>query len=212
MGIKSTFAVAMIAGLLTFTGDDAVVTDVYDLTLNLNVPQVVNNSESLGRRVYNKQMLKGEMHVTYRADGSREVSIKELVNRSFKVAGENVRYQVETEIVCWNLIGNNRTGVFKKPSVCLDIEAQPSYAWSWDPDSDNSFILKMAGYGSSYKYMRGYVSGTQGCSCMAYGHVSPTRMMGPYGKPYDYVADTAATIGSWRARLKKTMTGPQDSP
>lgn len=212
MGIKSAFAAVMVAGMAAMSGNDVVVTDVYSLTLNLRVPQVLDNSSSTGRRMYKVQRLSGELYVSYVDDGTVDISVEGLVNNSFKVGGANVRYQVTTDVRSWNLIGSNKTGIFKKPSICLDIEAFPSYVWSWEPDSDNSFILTLAGYGVSYKYIHGYVAGTQGCGCTAYGHKSPTRRMGPYGKPTPLVVDVAATYGTFKLKLKRTIVGGCDSP
>jgi hypothetical protein len=204
MGIKSVFAAMLAFGMTTIAGGDAVVTEVYSLRLYLKVPQVRDNSLSTGRRVYVRQRLEGEMYVTYSAD-SVDIAVVGLVNRNFKVGGKNVGYQVFTGVTCWNLIGDNRTGIFRRPSVCFSMEAQPSYAWSWEPDSDNSFVLTLSGFGTSYRVLHGYVSGTQGCGCAVFGHKSPTRRMGPRGQPLQ-VSDVAATFGTWHARLKGTST------
>ena len=205
MGIKSVFTAMLVVGMTTIAGGDAVVTEVYSLRMYLKVPQVLNNSLSTGRRVYTKQRLEGEMHVTYAGD-SVNIAVLGLVNKNFQVVGKNVEYQVYTDMTCWNLIGNNRTDTFRKPSVCFSMEAQPSYVWSWEPDSDNSFVLTLSGLGTSYRILHGYVSGTQGCGCTAYGHKSPTRRMGPCGRPM-HVSDVAATLGTWRAKLKYTYAG-----
>lgn len=205
MGIKSSLLAILLVGMTTVAGSGNVVTEVYSLKLHLKVPQVRDNSASMGRRAYAKQRLEGEMHVTYSGD-SVSIAVRGLVNKNFKVGGKNVEYQVVTDITCWNLIGNNRIDRFKKPSVCFSMEAQPSYAWPWKPDSDNSFVLTVSGFGASYKALRGYVSGTQGCGCAAYGHKSPTREMGPAGRPMQ-VSDMAATFGKWRAKLKRTYAG-----
>ena len=52
------------------------------------------------------------------------------------------------------------------------------------------------------KTLSGYAAGTIGCGCMAYGHVSPTRMLGFWGAT-DIVDDVAAVHGTWTAKLIK---------
>jgi hypothetical protein len=46
---------------------------------------------------------------------------------------------------------------------------------------------------------KGYVVGTQGCSCADYGHKSPTRI-GTINGPSDTIDDVAATFGNWSAK------------
>lgn len=46
------------------------------------------------------------------------------------------------------------------------------------------------------RFASGKVSGTLGCGCRAYGHVSPTRVAGPFG-PTDWVDDVAEVDGTW---------------
>ena len=193
---KALAAIAVMAALCC-----QATTDVYDIRLSLHVPQVVDNMQSRGKRVYKRQVLKGTMKVTYSEYGIPEVEITSLVNRNFKVQGQYVTYKVSTEYAAWNLIGNNATGVFKKPSVCASIEAQPSYVFSYEPTEDNSLILTLSGKGSSRKSLYGYAAGTLGCGCTDYGHISPTRVMGANG-PLGVVQDVAAVYGTWRAKLK----------
>lgn len=180
------------------------VTDVYSFTMNLQIPQVVNNSESMGKRVYKRQKLTGTLLVKYFDDDMAEVTVTNLVNKSFKAFGKNVTYDTETYYTVWNLIGNNATGVFKQPSVHLEAEAQPSYVAGYEPDNDNSLIISLSGKGSSKKRMTGYVTGTLGCGCTVYGHKSPTRVMGAYG-PLPIVHDVASIYGTWTAKLKNTI-------
>jgi len=186
------------------------VTDVYKFSMSMKIPQVVNNTQSLGERKYQAQRFEGWLYVRYKTNGTAEIRIEGLVNKTFKVGGSCVTYKVYVdENAVWNLIGSNRTGKFKKPSVCISIEAQPSYVYSYKPTDDNSLVLTLSGNGSSRKALSGYASGTLGCGCHDYGHVSPTRVMGPYGLPLDIVHDMASAYGTWKARLKYT-TGDKE--
>ena len=47
--------------------------DVYDITMQLKVPQVVDNSRSLGKRVYKLQKITGRLLVYYDDSGKGEV-------------------------------------------------------------------------------------------------------------------------------------------
>jgi hypothetical protein len=190
----------LLTSLMAATASAA--TDVYKFTMSLKVPQVVNNNQSKGKRVYQRQSLKGYLKVTYSDEDMPKVEITDLENHTFKVNGVNVTYVVDVSSVIWNLIGSNATGKFKTPSVCFNIEAQPSYVYAYKPTDDNSLILTLAGKGSSKKAISGYASGTLGCGCHDYGHVSPTRVMGPCG-PTDWVHDMASVFGTWKIKLEK---------
>lgn len=180
-------------------------TDVYSFRMNLDVPQVVNNSNSRGKRVYRRQRLEGTLTVTYHQDAPPDVAISGLKNRNYKVAGSPVAYKTTvSEYATWHLVGNNATGVFRKPSVCFGMEAQPSYAYAYEPTNDNSLVLTLSGKGRSRRRIRGHVAGTLGCGCSDYGHKSPTRVMGPYGRPLDIVVDVAGVSGTWKATLQSS--------
>lgn len=177
------------------------VTDVYALKIRLRVPQVVDNSVSTGKRKYKTQALVGTMEVEYATEGQPNVRIVALTNRTFKVGGVRVCYDAGIVSSRWNLIGSNRTGVFRTPSVCVEVDALPSYVASYKPTDDNSLVLTMAGAGSSVKRISGRVSGTLGCGCSDYGHVSPTRIAGACG-PLSIVDDVASVYGTWSATRK----------
>ncbi len=170
-------------------------TSVYDVSMTLHVPVIVDNSLSLGKRVYRTQRLKGRMEVRHDGESEPEVSFTYLYNRSHRVNGRNVTYDVYVDRVLWHAVGSNRTGVFKKSSITLSIEATPSYALA--DGEDNTLILVLSGRGSSEKTVKGYASGQIGCGCYAYGHVSPTRIYGTRT-----VVDTAAAYGSWTIRKR----------
>lgn len=195
--IKAVLAGALALFTLALSASQSqTIIDIYKFTMKLHVPQVLNNMESRGRRVYKSQNFIGTILVRYHKNATADVIVSCLTNRSFKVKGYPVTYDVETTYALWNLIGNNATEEFKKPSVYLELDAQPSYVASYKPTEDNSLILSLAGTGSSRKGIRGYVSGTLGCGCADYGHVSPTRVMGACG-PLPLVSDVAGVYGSW---------------
>ena len=165
--------------------------DVYDVTISLSVPRVYDNAASLGQRKYQRQKITGEMVVTYDGSGEPSITLRSLVNRTHKISGSCVRYSAtECELVRWHYIGDNKKCLFKTPSVSFYAEIDPSYNISQRVDEDNSLLLTFAGTGSSTlsKSMRGfsgartinrlhgYATGTLGCGCYAYGHVSPTRI------------------------------------
>lgn len=171
----------------------------YDLTMSLKVPAIVDNSRSLGKRVYKVQRIKGRVVVAHDKNGGEpSVEFRDMVNKSHKMSnGQYVKYATVVESGGWHAVGNNRTGVFKKPSVFLTIEATPSYALA--DGEDNTLIVTLAGgNGSSDRKISGYVAGQLGCGCYAYGHVSPTRILGTCT-----VVDTAAVWGSFT--MKKVM-------
>ena len=191
----------LLVSLMAATASAA--TDVYKLTMTLKVPQVVDNSYSKGKRVYKHQTLKGYLKVTY-ADGELpEIQIIGLENRNFKVSGSFVEYKTEVTYSIWNVIGSNATGKFRTPSICLQIDAQPSYVYSYEPTNDNSLILTLSGKGSSKKLISGYAAGTLGCGCTDYGHISPTRVMGFCG-PTEWVQDVASVFGTFRMKLESS--------
>lgn len=168
---------------------------VYDVTMHLRVPAIVDNMQSLGRRVYKVQLLKGQM--TVKDTGwEPDVTFTTLENRSHKVSRQYVSYDVVVDKVGWHAVGNNRTGNFRKASVFLSFEATPSYALA--DGEDNTLILTLAGRGSTDRAISGYAAGQLGCGCYAYGHISPTRIYGT-----GLVVDTAAVYGTWRARKVK---------
>jgi len=108
-------------------------------------------------------------------------------------------------------IGDNRSNKFSTPALNTSIIAEPSYALS-EMNEDNSLYIDLAGYGKSSKYlikqcqvistMSGYVTGTLGCGCSDYGHVSPTRVVGPYTFE-DLVVDVAPVYGTWKIKFKQ---------
>lgn len=185
--------------------------DTYKFKLSLSVPQVFSNTASLGYRKYKKQVIRGYMYINWLDDGTFYVNFSHLVNHNFKVGNLAVSYEGYEDksslLHSFTYIGDNKKNVFKKPCLCFQIELLPSYAIG-EPTSDNSFRLVLAGSGKSKqlkfktyritKKISGFASGTQGCSCSAYGHKSPTRLAGVLGNT-DEVNDVVATWGRWQA-------------
>lgn len=217
--ILGTFAVSV----LVFQTFASQVVDVYSLSISLRVPQVVDNSRSLGKRIYQKQKITGNLLVYYDDESgvASSVELDSLVNKTFKIGGSPVKYKsVESYLgisQIWNAIGSNKTGIFGKSSVCLNATLEPSYALS-QANNDNSLVLVFAGTstlatqklscGTKYKFLKsvsGYVVGTQGCGCHDYGHTSPTRVIGLYG-PTDQVIDVASVFGTWKAKFSYRTT------
>lgn len=59
------------------------------------------------------------------------------------------------------------------------------------------------------KSLNGKVAGTLGCGCRAYGHKSPTRVMGPYGATCS-VDDVAKVQGTWTAAFDQRVIIEED--
>lgn len=66
----ATMAFLIFIGLNIFARQTV---DVYDITMQLKVPQVVDNSRSLGKRVYKLQKITGRLLVYYDDSGEGEV-------------------------------------------------------------------------------------------------------------------------------------------
>lgn len=208
-------AFALFSAVLALAAPAATVTDVYTFTMSILVPRIYANDASLGYRKYQRQHLVGEMSITYDGNGEARpsVAVKSLVNRTQKVGGAPISYSctvgndgVTTRV---NLLGNNRTEKFEKPSIVFYMDAEPSYSIGPD-DEDNSLLVILSGYGltvnkSGLRIIRrlsGNVAGTLGCGCRAYGHVSPTRVAGSDGATDD-VDDVASVFGTWSAKWKR---------
>jgi len=191
--------------------------DIYSFCLNLKVPQVLDNTKSLGYRKYQTQRIKGDMYIKWLDDGSFAIEFGNLKNSRFKVNGAYVTYKgyEDSDVVYtrYNYIGSNKTEAFRTPCLCFYLELEPSYAKGGNTE-DNSFYVLLAGTGSSsFKRtygsriatrFHGYAAGTQGCGCAAYSHKSPTRNATIVG-PMDGVSDVVATYGTWSATWKRRM-------
>ena len=163
---------------------------VYDLTMTLHVPRVYDNWQSTGYRRYQRQKLVGT--VVASEDGTTVT----LENKTHKVGGKRVTYTCTVGQSEWHLIGNNATGLFKKSSITLGIEALPSYVPTYLPTDDETLVLTLSGSGTP-KYIRGNIAGTLGCGCAWYGHTSPTRDMFTWA-----VVDKAAIYGTFKLKRR----------
>lgn len=182
----------------------------YSLKLRLNVPRIYNNNNSLGSRKYQMQTITGTMQLCYASDGQLiDVKFNNLINKSHKLSnGKHITYSTKLDSIVYprfNLIGSNKTKKFNTASICFSIAAEPSYNIG-EMNEDNGLYIVLSGKGklvnNKLKHMSGYVAGTIGCGCSAYGHTSPTRVLGYFGF-IDYVDDVAAVYGSWSAKLAK---------
>ena len=168
---------------------------VYKITMNLKVPRVYDNTQSLGYRKPQRQSIVGYVMVDKSADpGQYEplISFFDMENRTHKIGGKRVTYMDSyADEVMWRYIGNNRTGIFRNTLVKFRMDMNPSYNIGED-EPDNTLIVTLSGFGSSERSIFGGVTGQIGCGCMAYGHISPTRNI------YCMVVDTAPLYGTFR--------------
>lgn len=199
--------------------------DVYDFTLVVKVPRIYDNEQSLGQRKWQTQKIVGQLLVDYGVDeDAPRITFKNCYNKTHKVNGKNVTYLCEQgydEVIRrWVVMGNNRTGSFRNGSCFFFADFEPSYNVG-DDEPDNSLLLYFGGYGTLKKIKSGstpcsasscagdawkvtkwfgYCVGTMGCGCHAYGHTSPTRVLGFCGPVCDWVTDVAAIPkGHWKA-------------
>lgn len=150
------------------------------------------------------------MHLGFSKDGWLcDVKFSSFVNKTHRLSnGKNVTYDVELAPngfgPCFNAIGNNKTKVFKTASICFSLAAEPSYNIG-QVDEETSLYITLGGKGTiangGIKSARGNASGTLGCGCAAYGHVSPTRTIGVNG-PTSQVSDIGAVFGTWTLKAK----------
>lgn len=195
------------------------VVDLYKFTMKLHVPRVYDNTTSKGYRKYQTQTITGYLYASYDDNDNVTLSIDSCYNKTHKVSGSNVKYQVTVDndgtvlYPRWTYIGDNKTQKFTTPSVAFYIDCFPSYAKGAD-EPDNSLLLTLAGTGTTKKLkksgaiyitkLKGYASGILGCGCMAYGHVSPTRQIGFCGPRLSEVKDVCSVWGTWTASYVKS--------
>ena len=191
----------------------ATTVDTYQLKMSLKIPQVYDNFQSLGYRKYKTQKFKGIVYVQYDADQT-SFEFGTLTNLTHKLStGKQITYDVShSDYPRWNYIGSNKTKKFKLPTTLISFEAYPNYALSDIVTDDNSLYLQLAGYGISSKTgprqlpkrLKGYATGSLGCGCAEYGHISPTRLIGYYGPLLDHVDDVAPVLGTWQMKYLTT--------
>ena len=219
------FVLAMLAvfggHVASRTKKQSTITDVYTFKMAVKTPRVYDNMQSKGYRKYHIDKLYGELHLTYPADGTdgAEITVKNLYNISHKVGGKYVTYktQIAKDMIgpLVNLIGSNKTGIFRTPTIVFSLVCDPSYNVG-KVDEDNTLYITLAGSGTVIKCkntrqqlinsMSGCLSGTLGCGCTAYGHKSPTRVNGAYGPICNMVDDVAAVWGQWKATYRYSQS------
>lgn len=118
--MKKCIATMMLAlSVMTLAGQTV---DTYRFKMNLKIPRIYNNMQSLGYRKYQPQTLRGELQLVYKDTGETLVRVKNLENRTHKINGMNITY------ICYDYpydghtplavaIGNNKTGKFTQGAV-----------------------------------------------------------------------------------------------
>ena len=214
--MKSTIIAVLMLALPIFGGSTtATVVDTYKFKMRIDVPRIYENSLSLGYRKYQKQTLYGELQVRYpQGEDYVDFQVKGLYNKTHKVNGSSVKY----DCFGWNegdwmavAVGNNKTRKFSQSGFRFSFIADPSYNIG-GVEEDNSLFLDLAGHGKlglkkgyNVPYsISGSVSGTIGCGCGEYGHISPTRWY--FGGVTSLVTDIAPVNGTWTATFKERKT------
>lgn len=216
--IIAALATALLMSVVSRADTVECTVDEYRLTMYVYAPRIYDNNASLGYRKYQRQKVVGRLQIAYPKDGGRPtILVEDLINKTHKLSNNaNVIYKctVDSNIMYprVNLIGNNATGKFNTGSVNFYLDAEPNYNKGED-DEDNSLLITLSGKGWTksvregrrmYK-IRGYLAGTLGCGCHAYGHTSPTRVAAWRG-PSCSVDDVAAVWGSWKAVYKTSYS------
>lgn len=188
-------------------------TDVYDVKMKLNIPRVVDNTQSLGYRKYQAQLISGQMFMTYGDYGVEKVCFSKFINYTHKVNDIYVTYQVvmdEDSLHNFSWCGDNSKQEFFAPNFNMTIEMTPSYKKGSEMLDDiylsiacTHSIVKTDMHNDDYVhivyYMKGYCTGQIGCNCTAWGHISPTRIWGWCGPTY-ITTDIASIIGQIQIR------------
>lgn len=199
--MNKTKAVIATAIAVIFAHAACAETMVYKLTMKLKVPRIYDNMQSLGSRKVQSQTVYGYVYIdkdSLDESGEPAVFVRNVFNKTHKVGGANVTYRdADATGVMYRYIGNNKTGVFKKPCVKFSLDLDPSYNVGYD-EPDNTLVIQLAGQGSSEKKIKGNVTGQIGCGCKAYGHVSPTRTVDCM------VNDIAPLYGQFTMKLVQT--------
>lgn len=185
-GIIHVFALTTLSICCTAPIGASAETLIYKVTMRLQVPRVYDNTQSLGYRKPQRQIIVGYVSVDkdmatkpYEGEnvsGEPEIYAYGFYNKTHKVAGSHVTYAdcALAENVMWRYIGNNKTCIFKKTCIKFNLDLNPSYNIGAD-EPDNTLVIQLSGIGNSEKLIQGSVTGQIGCGCFAYGHISPTR-------------------------------------
>lgn len=196
--MKKTLAIACLALAVTAPLSAMSEVLVYKLTMKLYVPRIYDNMQSMGYRKSQPQTIRGYVYVDKGVESGQtepEISVEGMYNKTHKISSKCVTYMdTDATGVMYRYIGNNRTGVFKKPCIKFSLSLDPSYNIG-DDEPDNTLVINLAGQGKSERKIKGAVTGQIGCGCRAYGHVSPTRTI-VYG-----VDDIAPLYGNFTMTL-----------
>lgn len=152
-------------------------TAIYKLTMNLKIPRVYDNAQSLGYRKNQTQRIMAYVDVYKDSldEGEPLIEVHGCYNRTHKVGGASVTYKDATASgVMWRYIGSNKKMVFKNTNLMFSLDLDPSYNIGAD-EPDNALIITLSGWGNTERVIKGQVTGQIGCGCTAYGHISPTR-------------------------------------
>lgn len=205
--MKNAIAMLSTTAMLVLTCIGQIV-DTYQFKMNLKVPRIYNNTQSLGYRRYQPQTLKGELQFIYRDDGKMQVRVNGLYNKTHKISGKHITYTCyewpyDDNIIEVAAVGNNKTEVFKEGGASFSFVADPSYNIGGVTE-DNTLMLELSGVGkikgNVLRNLKGSVRGKIGCGCMAYGHKSPTRLFWAFIT--SIVVDTAPVCGTFTATFK----------
>lgn len=194
-------------------------TDVYDMKIQAYMPRVYDNTASVGYRKYQRQIITGQMYVTY--DESDKISLRfsQFTNKTYKINGSPVTYEVfmnSESLHNFSWCGNNKTGKFTRPNCNFTIEMVPSYKIGSEMlDNVHLSIACVKGSKKTVTICRqkavvasslsGSCAGQIGCNCTAWGHISPTRMWGFFG-PSDIVTDIASVDGKVKLKWNKALS------
>ena len=207
--IMKTATIGLLAAFTSFASHGAAIVDSYDFTMRLNVPRIYDNMQSKGYRKYQPQTLKGTLLLIYPDSSEPIVKVNGLRNLTHRIGGKMVTYECyewpyDDNAVLTVGIGSNKTGKFNQGGAAFSFVAEPSYNIG-DIDEDNTLMLELSGHGilrkDVLKTLKGVVRGRIGCGCMAYGHISPTRLF--LGYLTTIVWDVAPLDGTFTAKFKE---------
>lgn len=197
--------------------------DYYKVSMNLTLPRVYDNMSSQGYRAPHRETIVGTMKVDWLNPTNTKpvVTFSTLTNRNHKVSsGKLVTYEVydRPEAPLLVFLGSNKTGVFRRPGIDLELILNPSYNIGVKELQDNTLYVELSGYGKYRKTKEmvvaksftGNVVGRMGCGCAAYSHLSPTRFMTWWGYGLMSVTDIAPLHGTFRLTWDKKRSRKDD--
>lgn len=126
--------------------------DTYSFKMSLRIPRIYNNMDSKGYRKYQRQVIQGELKFIYNDDGSADIKVQNLYNKTHKINGRNITYECSEypyESIPNLLVGvgSNKTMKFNHSGVEFNFVADPSYNIG-EVGEDNSLYLNLSGEGN----------------------------------------------------------------